>query len=40
MALTVQKSPTCGCCTLWMDYARSYGFTLTAEKGTFRAAEG
>jgi hypothetical protein len=31
MALTVQKSPTCGCCTLWMDYARSYGFTLTAE---------
>ena len=27
--LDVHKSPTCGCCTLWMDHMAEYGFTTT-----------
>jgi hypothetical protein len=26
-AMTVYKSPTCGCCTAWVDHARQAGFT-------------
>lgn len=25
--MTVYKSPTCGCCTAWVDHARRAGFT-------------
>lgn len=28
--LDVHKSPTCGCCTLWMDHLAENGFTTTA----------
>jgi len=28
--LDVYKSPTCGCCTLWMDHMSENGFTSTA----------
>ena len=27
--LDVYKSPTCGCCTLWMDHMEEYGFETT-----------
>src|SRR5690606_7698831 len=27
----VVKSPTCGCCSAWVDYMRSEGFTVTVE---------
>ena len=27
--LDVHKSPTCGCCTLWMDHLAENGFTTT-----------
>jgi hypothetical protein len=27
--LDVHKSPTCGCCTLWMDHMAEHGFTST-----------
>ena len=27
--LDVYKSPTCGCCTKWMDHLAEYGFTST-----------
>ena len=27
-AMTVYKSASCGCCTLWVDYARKKGFTV------------
>ena len=27
--LDVYKSPTCGCCTLWMDHMAEHGFTST-----------
>jgi hypothetical protein len=27
--LDVYKSPTCGCCTLWMDHMAENGFTTT-----------
>lgn len=27
----VVKSPTCGCCTAWVDYMRKEGFTVTVE---------
>ncbi len=27
----VIKSPTCGCCTAWVDYMRKEGFTVTVE---------
>ena len=29
--LKVLKSPTCGCCTAWVDYVRQAGFTVEAE---------
>jgi hypothetical protein len=28
--LTVYKTPTCGCCSAWIDYMREEGFTVTA----------
>jgi hypothetical protein len=28
--LTVYKSPTCGCCTKWVDYMREEGFAVAA----------
>ena len=28
--LDVHKSPSCGCCTLWMDHLAENGFTTTA----------
>jgi hypothetical protein len=27
--MTVYKSPTCGCCTAWVDHVRGAGFTVT-----------
>ena len=29
--LKVLKSPTCGCCTAWVDYVRQAGFTVEAD---------
>jgi hypothetical protein len=26
--MVVYKSPTCGCCDLWVDHAEEYGFTV------------
>ncbi len=26
--ITVYKSPTCGCCTLWIDHLRDHGFRV------------
>ena len=38
--LDVYKSPTCGCCTLWMDHLAANGFTSTGhhpdELGEFK----
>lgn len=28
-AVVVYKSPTCGCCTLWIDHLRANGFDVT-----------
>ena len=28
--ITVYKSPTCGCCTKWVDHLRASGFNVTA----------
>ena len=28
--VTVYKSPTCGCCTKWVDHMRANGFDVTA----------
>lgn len=28
--VVVYKSPTCGCCTKWVDYLRKQGFTVVA----------
>lgn len=30
-AIHVVKSPTCGCCTAWVDYMKKQGFTVTVE---------
>lgn len=29
VAVTVYKSPSCGCCTKWVDHMRKNGFTVT-----------
>ena len=29
VAITVYKSPTCGCCTKWVDHLRKHGFKVT-----------
>ena len=29
-SVTVYKSPTCGCCTKWVDHMRANGFVVTA----------
>jgi hypothetical protein len=29
--ITVYKTPTCGCCTDWVDHLRANGFTVTVE---------
>ena len=29
-AITVYKSPTCGCCTAWVAYMKKAGFAVTA----------
>ena len=29
-SVTVYKSPTCGCCTKWVDHMRANGFDVTA----------
>jgi hypothetical protein len=29
-AIAVYKSPTCGCCSKWIDYMRQHGFAVTA----------
>lgn len=28
--VTVYKSPTCGCCTKWVEHLQAYGFTVTS----------
>lgn len=30
LAMTVYKSPTCGCCNSWIDYLREEGFSVDA----------
>ena len=30
-SVTVYKSPTCGCCTKWVDHMRANGFEVTAQ---------
>lgn len=30
MAMEVYKTPTCGCCTLWVDHMRAAGYEITA----------
>ena len=29
--IQVMKSPTCGCCTAWVDYMRQAGFVVEAQ---------
>ena len=29
--VTVYKSPTCGCCTKWVEHLEAHGFEVTAE---------
>jgi hypothetical protein len=29
--MTVYKTPTCGCCKLWVDHVRNAGWTITAK---------
>jgi hypothetical protein len=37
-ALRVVKSPTCGCCSKWVDYMKQQGFAVTVEdKAEFTA---
>lgn len=31
-AITVYKSPTCGCCTAWVDYLKTEGFRVTVHE--------
>lgn len=31
VTLVVSKSPTCGCCTLWVDHAKAHGYTVTID---------
>ncbi|MGI9075884.1 MAG: DUF411 domain-containing protein [Gemmatimonadaceae bacterium] len=31
IAITVYKSPTCGCCKNWVDYLRKHGFRVTVK---------
>lgn len=31
IALRVVKSPTCGCCSAWVDYMKANGFAVTVE---------
>ena len=42
--LDVYKTPTCGCCTLWMDHLAESGFTTTGHHpediGTFKQERG
>jgi hypothetical protein len=42
--LDVYKSPTCGCCTLWMDHLAGNGFTSTShhpdDLGAFKRDRG
>jgi hypothetical protein len=37
-AITVYKSPTCGCCSKWIDHLRENGFTVRAQNVESRAA--
>ena len=32
--LDVYKSPTCGCCSKWMDHLEKYGFSTTGRYGS------
>lgn len=32
--MVVYKSPTCGCCSKWVDYMRKQGFAVTAHDTT------
>ncbi len=31
LVIRVVKSPSCGCCTAWVDYLKTKGFTVTVE---------
>ncbi|MBC7788763.1 MAG: DUF411 domain-containing protein [Anaerolineae bacterium] len=31
IAITVYKSPTCGCCANWVDHLRKHGFRVTVK---------
>lgn len=31
-AVTVYKSPTCGCCTMWEEHLKKAGFNVTSKK--------
>ena len=31
IAITVYKSPTCGCCTNWVEHLRKHGFRVTVK---------
>lgn len=37
-AVKVYKSPTCGCCTGWVDHMRAAGFTVTVDDSGNTAA--
>ena len=37
-SLTVYKSPTCGCCTKWVDYVKAAGFTTVVHDDDDMAA--
>jgi hypothetical protein len=37
-AVTVYKSPTCGCCNEWIDHLRANGFTVRGQNVESRAA--
>jgi hypothetical protein len=43
-SLTVYKSPTCGCCSLWVQHMRSHGFEVKTvdvdDVGRIKAAYG
>ena len=36
--ITVYKSPTCGCCSKWVDHLRENGFTVRSQNVESRAA--
>lgn len=42
--ITVYKSPTCGCCTKWVEYLQAHGYTVathdTEDMQTVKAANG